>query len=1122
MSITYSTAASRAESARMREQSGRPLELMALVAVATVLLVGLALLYQARRLGWADAREGLADGRVLNLNAAPAVDSLLPLLSDVGANETERRFIADRIYRYLHQDTGARAAGSLEGVGGLGRIRVSVAEVIGQRRLENLRARAGSLSTAAGSKGGGEGTIALLSAEEVATIRSRAVVREPRTFTGLLCAAAALLLSGFFVAHLFLRLRGSRTDQLLLPSVALLCSIGFLSMVSLRDPLRDAPLFFRFAEGVAAGALLLALCARLDVQRLPLRKLTWVPLGGAMLLSALLIVFGSGPGGSDARVNLLGIQPVEAIRLLVVLFLAGYFANRWEFLRSLREPATPSFRAAAWFDLPRFDYVVPVVAGMALVLIFFFLQRDLGPALVLACAFLTLYGVARARVPMVFVGLTLLAGGFWIGYMLGIPATVVQRVGMWREPWENGLRGGDQVAHALWAIASGGFAGTGLGLGEPGQIPAGHTDLVLAATGEQIGFVGLLAVFALYGLIAYRSAGIVRRARGDYSFFLSLGVVVTLALQFLLIAGGQFGLLPLTGVVTPFLSYGRSSMLANFASIGILMAIGERLNPRARNREFDEPLKWVSLVFTVMAIAVLGRVGYAQVLQPDATAGAPVLAMQADGMQRYQYNPRLIEAARAIPRGAILDRNGLPMALTDRSILDARRADLGLLGLEPDSACRADGDRCYPFGGRTFHLLGDARTRVNYAATNTSFQERDSDRTLRGYDDYAHVVTVTDRNNGRVQVVRRNYRDLLPLWRYRHRPGHPAVREIMERPRDVRMTIDARLQLRVAGLLEERIRRSGSSRGAAVVMTDSGELLAAVSYPWPDLDALAQGRPAGEGQVAGDEALLDRARYGVYPPGSSFKMVTAAAALRADPRFATQTFMCERLPDGRVGQRIPGWTRPVRDDRADKVPHGILSLSRALVVSCNAYFAQLGQRIGPAALLETARLFEIPLAQPESAENLRDTLPFAAYGQGQVLATPFKMARVAATMAAGGMMPYGRWVIGKEGGRSEPPRAVLPASHAQMIAASMRSAVTEGTARVLRSVTPSIAGKTGTAEVRDQASHSWFAGFAPYDAPPGRRIAFAVIVENGGYGANTAAPIAGAIVEAARDLDIIR
>ena len=148
-------------------------------------------------------------------------------------------------------------------------------------------------------------------------------------------------------------------------------------MVSLRDPLRDPMLFVRFAQGTAAGCLVLAAVSTVDFQRSIIRRLSYVPLLGAVVLSLLLIAFGSGPGTSDAKVNLMGVQPVEAIRVLVVLFLAGYFANRWEILRALKEPRIAAARLG--FDVPRLDYLLPVVIGMALVLLFFFLQKDLGP-----------------------------------------------------------------------------------------------------------------------------------------------------------------------------------------------------------------------------------------------------------------------------------------------------------------------------------------------------------------------------------------------------------------------------------------------------------------------------------------------------------------------------------------------------------------------------------------------------------------------------------------------------------------------------------------------------------------------------------------------------------------------
>jgi peptidoglycan glycosyltransferase len=222
---------------------------------------------------------------------------------------------------------------------------------------------------------------------------------------------------------------------------------------------------------------------------------------------------------------------------------------------------------------------------------------------------------------------------------------------------------------------------------------------------------------------------------------------------------------------------------------------------------------------------------------------------------------------------------------------------------------------------------------------------------------------------------------------------------------------------------------------------------------------------------------------------------------------------------------------PIRDNPSDHSPHGRVDLQRGLIVSCNAYFAQLGVRLGAPALEETAALFEISLSQPESHATVRAILPFEACGQGQVLATPFKMARVAAALAADGAMPQGRWVIDESNRRTDAPRVVLSPDRARFLAGAMRRAVVEGTGRSVKDVVPAIAGMTGTAEVKDAAAHAWFVGFAPYEAAPPQggpaiarpaRVAFAVLVEHGEDGGAVAAPIAGGIVVAARALGIIR
>jgi cell division protein FtsI/penicillin-binding protein 2 len=471
--------------------------------------------------------------------------------------------------------------------------------------------------------------------------------------------------------------------------------------------------------------------------------------------------------------------------------------------------------------------------------------------------------------------------------------------------------------------------------------------------------------------------------------------------------------------------------------------------------------------------------------------------------------------------GDIYDRNGVPLATSNRDLLEKHRSDYEKLGINIDQACPRTDARCYPLGGLMFTLLGDVRTRTRWGASNSSLQERDSATRLRGYDDRAAIVEVQDPRTGTTErIVRYDYRELVPLLRHRYEPNHPAVRRVLDRPRDVHMSVDARLQIRTAAILQEQLHDAGKTKGAAVVLDpDSGDLLASVSLPLPPSDLA--------GQVAADQALdnplLDRARYGLYPPGSTFKIVTAMASLRANPESYRDTYSCIRLPDGRVGNYVRGHGRPIRDDIRDHTPHGTIDMERAVTVSCNAWFAQLGTyQVGAENLFATASQLGISVASPNTAAQLGRSLPQSSYGQGQVVASPFQMARVAATVANDGTMPFGRWITDESNTRTNAPQSVLSPTSAALLGRFMREVVTQGTGRRAANAPVPIAGKTGTAELANAPSHAWFIGFAPYGVTTGRgRIAFAVIVENGQYGGIYAAPAAGAIVSAAKDLGLV-
>ena len=297
-----------------------------------------------------------------------------------------------------------------------------------------------------------------------------------------------------------------------------------------------------------------------------------------------------------------------------------------------------------------------------------------------------------------------------------------------------------------------------------------------------------------------------------------------------------------------------------------------------------------------------------------------------------------------------------------------------------------------------------------------------------------------------------------------------------------------------------------------VIDPATGDLLASVNYPWPE-DTTA-GRDPG----ASSDDLLDRARFGLYPPGSTFKIVTAAAALRRDPGLRGQTFTCSRLGDGRNGARVAGWGRPVRDDVLDRAPHGTIGMHDALAVSCNAYFAQLAVRLGPEALISAAQSVGLSLARGNTPAQVRDALPQVGYGQGEVVATPLRMARVAAAIAADGLVPDVRWEMSSGTGEAHP---FVTRESARLIARYMRDVVLTGTGRALSGHPIAIAGKTGTAEISGAPSHAWFIGFAPY-GPATRRVAVAVIIENAGYGGTAAAPAAGEIISAAAGLGLVK
>ncbi len=1018
---------------RMRSELGW------LVCASLFVAAGLAMVYAAKLQSFADA------GRLVNLNRVGSAEELMPLLESF-TDRTERESVAQQTFEFL----------------------------VSHRPLRNVGAVAGL------RKRGGRGALLPLG-----KLKPLMAVRSPAEFRSDFVRWSLVYFAGFYAVALVWSVSRFRGDRAFLPALHLLTGIGLALMASMRDPLRDTLEFHKFALGVFLGCLLLALPALKIFDYRRLSDWCYTPLFGALALFGLLLAFGKGPTGNDAKVNLGPFQPVEAIKILLVLFLAGYFTRNWERLRDLREKhVLPGFFPRA--GLPRLQHMIPVACAVAVALVFFFVLKDLGPALVTFFVFLAMFAVARGRPGLAMAGLLVLVGSVAIGYRAGQPHTVVERINMWLGPWDNDVHGGDQLANGLWAFSTGGPFGSGPGWGDPAMIPAG-IRISSAGHWRRMGLRGRGDGVSAVGL-----SGIARAAGGG-----------TLGHAFRLFPGGGAGQPDCVrddadqlgragraaafgrGVAIPQLGqYGHAGQFPGLCADSIGVGGPARIGGGAGG-----PVASLKTVLACAGLVLVAMAARYQVFQDRQYLARDALAFEQDGVKRPQHNPRMNSLAREVPRGGIYDRNGIPLATSNWHELERHRVEYANLGISIEQAASRFDNRHYPFGAATEHLLGDLRTGENFHASNASLVEHDANTKLQGY----------------------QYAELASLVRYRHQPENPAIAKLLARDRDVRLTIDIRLQLRAKEILERHLQETRNRNGAVVVLDSaSGDLLAMVSVPAPDPPGTRTAMPS-------PDELLDRARYGQYPPGSTFKLVTAIAALRGNPELKHRTFLCHTLPDGRAGTTIAGWNRAIKDDIGDRA-HGTLDMERAIAVSCNAYFAQLGVHdVGSKALADTAAQFGISTGDPA---ELRKALPFAAYGQGPVLISPFKMARVAAAIANGGQMPEGRWIGDASNPRNDPPLEVLPASQAEFLAGAMRRVVTEGTARhVMAGEQVGMAGKTGTAQLDEGMPHAWFTGFAPIAG--GRRLAFAVLVEHGGYGGRVAAPVAREVMEAAKQLGLM-
>jgi cell division protein FtsW (lipid II flippase) len=382
----------------------------------------------------------------------------------------------------------------------------------------------------------------------------------------------------FTVAHLAVRRFARYADPLILPCVALLNGLG-LVMIHRLDLARqeralasgDTPveLVSRQIAWTAIGlALFVAVMWVVRDHRTIARYGYTAGFGGLVLLAlpGLLPSSISEINGAKLwiRIGGVGIQPGEFAKILLIVFFAAFLVQK-------RDLFSTAGRRFLGMELPRARDLAPLIVAWGLSVGVLVLERDLGTSLLFFGIVLVLLYVATERVSWMLIGLMFFLGGCFIAYQLFGHVRV--RVQGWLDPFADFENTGFQIAQALFGLGTGGVGGTGLGAGRPDLVPYAESDFMLSSLGEELGLIGLAAILLVYLVLITRGLRSALAVRDSFGKLLATGLAFTLALQMFIVIGGVSKLIPLTGLTLPFLSYGGSSLVANYALVAMLLRV---------------------------------------------------------------------------------------------------------------------------------------------------------------------------------------------------------------------------------------------------------------------------------------------------------------------------------------------------------------------------------------------------------------------------------------------------------------------------------------------------------------------------------------------------------------------
>ncbi len=405
--------------------------------------------------------------------------------------------------------------------------------------------------------------VAIGAAYTLAALGKNAVL--PPRIVPFLIAVISLPIGTHVVNRLFAR----AADGTILPIAALLNGIGYVMIARINDRYAAKQTTWIFVAVVAYVLTLVVVQRASDLARY---KWTFLFLGVGSLLLPLIPGLGTSVGGARIWINLraFAIQPGEFAKIALALFFAGYLAERRELI------AASTWRVGP-LRLPQPRYLLPIFTAWGVAVLVMVAEQDLGSSLMFFTLFVVMLWVATERASYLVIGLLSFAAAAYAAWRMF--SHVQLRVDLWLNPWAQYGDGtsdrGRQAVQTYFALADGGISGVGLGMGSPNRIPQVRNDYIFAAIGEELGMIGATAV--LIGFVLLIGAGLRIALRADHPFekLLATGLTTILGVQSFIIIGGVIRVLPLTGVTLPFISYGGSSLVANYVLLALLVRISD-------------------------------------------------------------------------------------------------------------------------------------------------------------------------------------------------------------------------------------------------------------------------------------------------------------------------------------------------------------------------------------------------------------------------------------------------------------------------------------------------------------------------------------------------------------------